>query len=270
MLNKIKKSILFCLVALMPILASGATSFMVFGSNAVYASSDTQPYIKYSIQWGDSLYKISKAYGVPIESIKTANNLKSDMIFAGKILNVPVAANKTLIQIISARGLNADRLKLSLLIDKSDKLLTVYNGNTPLKAYHVELGEGGTGDKQIAGDHKTPEGSFYITQKLVLNPVDEYLGTRWMRLSYPNIEDAQRGLNRGLINKATYDSIVNAVNNGQTPPQNTALGGGIGVHGGSTTKLGTNWTWGCVGLSNADVQDFYGYMNVGTKVVIRQ
>lgn len=266
---KIKKGMLFGLITLMLILVSGAANFMGLGSNAVYALSGTQPYIKYVVQWGDSLYKISKANGVSIESIKAANNLKSDMILAGKILYVPVAANKTLKEIISARGLNASQLQLSLLIDKSDKLLTIYNGTTPLKAYHVELGDGGTGDKQVAGDHKTPEGSFYIAQKLVLSPADEYLGTRWMRLSYPNIEDAKRGLGSGLINKTTYNAIVNAINNGQTPPQNTALGGGVGVHGGSTPKLGTNWTWGCVGLNNADVQDFYGYMNVGTKVVIQ-
>ncbi len=269
MQTKIRKSILFALIVIMVILASG-TGFMAMGTGSIYAASSTQPYIRYVVQWGDSLYKISKVYGSTINSIKAANNLQSDLILAGQTLKVPMTANKPLKDIISAKGLSAGQLQLRLVVDKSDKLLTVYNGNTPLKAYHVELGDGGTGDKQIAGDHKTPEGSFYITQRLVLDPADEYLGSRWMRLSYPNIEDAKRGLETGLINKATYNAIVSAINKGQTPPQDTALGGGIGIHGGSTSSFGTNWTWGCVGLTNKDVQDFYNYMYVGTKVVIQK
>ena len=241
------------------------------GQGTAYAAA--QPYASYVIQPGDSLYKISMAYGITVASLKAANGLSSDLIIAGKTLNIPItqasSQNMTLKNIIIRRDIDTSRLNIRLFVDKSDKLLTVYNGTTPLKAYHVELGDGGTGDKQVAGDHKTPEGSFYITQKLVLNPADQYLGTRWMRLSYPNIEDAQRGLNSGLINKATYDQIVNAINKGQTPPQNTALGGGVGVHGGSTAALGTNWTFGCVGLSNKDVQDFYDYVKVGTKVTIQ-
>lgn len=250
-------------------------SVAVFGSlgqGTAYAAS-AQPYASYVIQPGDSLYKISMAYGISIASLKAANGLSSDLIYSGRALNIPItqasSQNMTLKDIINRRGIAANQLNIRLFVDKSDKLLTVYNGTTPLKAYHVELGDGGTGDKQVAGDHKTPEGSFYITQKLVLDPADQYLGTRWMRLSYPNIEDAQRGLKSGIINKATYDQIVNAINNGRTPPQNTALGGGVGVHGGSTSALGTNWTFGCVGLSNKDVQDFYDYVKVGTKVTIQ-
>jgi murein L,D-transpeptidase YafK len=269
MSNKIKKGMLFGLMTLMLVMVFSAADFMTIGSTAAYASSNSQPTVRYTVQWGDSLYKISKVYGTSIESIKAANSLMSDMILSGQTLTIPVAPNRTLRAIINVKGLTAGQLNLRLFVDKSDKQLTVYNGNTPLKAYHVELGDGGTGDKQVAGDHKTPEGSFYITQKLVLNPGDEYLGTRWMRLSYPNIEDAKRGLNSGIINGTTYNAIVNAINNGQTPPQNTPLGGGVGIHGGSTASLGMNWTWGCVGLSNTDVQDFYDYMKVGTKVAIQ-
>lgn len=238
-----------------------------------YAAGSGQPYVKYTIQPGDSLYKISSAYGLTIASLKAANNLGSDVIYAGRTLNIPITQASTqwlsMDKIIARRGLNANNLQIRLFIDKSDKLLTVYNGSTPLKAYHVELGDSGPGDKYVAGDHKTPEGSFYITQKLVLDPADQFLGTRWMRLSYPNIEDAQRGLKSGLINQTVYNQIVNAINNGQTPPQNTALGGGVGIHGGSTPELGTNWTYGCTGLTNKDVQDFYGYVKVGTKVTIQ-
>jgi len=273
MLGKIKRITICGFIAAALIIASSAAGIASIGQNTVYAATVPGPYAKYVIQWGDSLYKISKAYGIPVISLKAANGMTTDMIIAGRSLNIPMALssneNKALKDIISGWGLSASNLQIRLFVDKSDKQLTVYNGNTPLKSYHVELGDSGSGDKKAAGDHKTPEGSFYITQKLVLNPPDEYLGTRWMRLSYPNIEDAQRGLNAGLINKTTYNAIVNAINNGQTPPQNTALGGGVGVHGGSTPALGTNWTFGCVGLTSKNVEDFYNYVKVGTKVTIQ-
>jgi Uncharacterized protein conserved in bacteria len=273
MVSKIKRVMMFVTTALVLIFITSTTGLSPMAQNTAYAAVAAQPYVKYTIQPGDSLYKISNAYGIPVDNLKSANNMSSDMIITGKTLNIPITQASTqklsLQTIISNRGLNASQLQIRLFVDKSDKLLTVYNGTTPLKSYHVELGDSGPGDKKVAGDHKTPEGNFYITQKLVLDPADQYLGTRWMRLSYPNIEDAQRGLNSGLINKTTYNAIVNAINNGQTPPQNTALGGGVGVHGGSTTALGTNWTYGCVGLTNHDVQEFYGYVKVGTKVTIQ-
>lgn len=154
-------------------------------------------------------------------------------------------------------------------VDKSDHILSIYSGNNLLKSYHVELSENGLGDKQVEGDHKTPEGTFYIAQKLIFNPPDQYLGSRWMMLSYPNIEDADRGLAQGLIDRKTHDSIVYAVNNGLIPPQDTPLGSGIGIHGGSSPAMGSDWTWGCVGLTNSDVEDFYNYVSVGTKVIIQ-
>ena len=155
-----------------------------------------------------------------------------------------------------------------LVVNKTDHTLTVY---APIKTYHVELGNNGSGDKLVAGDHKTPEGLYYTTEKLTLNPTDYYLGTRWARLSYPNKEDAERGLREGLINQETYDDIVYAIDNKLTPPQNTALGGGIGIHGGSIPDFGPDWTWGCVGLSNNDAENlFSNYLGVGTPVIIQK
>ncbi|MEW6172324.1 MAG: L,D-transpeptidase [Bacillota bacterium] len=158
---------------------------------------------------------------------------------------------------------------LKIVVNKTGRLLTLYSGATPLKSYQVEIGDSGLEDKQVAGDHKTPEGSFYIAEKSVFSPPDQYLGTRWMRLSYPNIDDARRGLNSGLIDQATYDYIVGATNSGQIPPQYTPLGGGIGIHGGNDTNGPGDWTWGCVGLANADVNEIYDYVSVGTPVVIQ-
>lgn len=178
------------------------------------------------------------------------------------------AAVKSLKQIFLDKDIDPEDAVIKIVVDKSDHTLGIAADGKLMKTYHVELGDGGLGDKNISGDHKTPEGTFYISQRSVLSPADYYLGSRWMELSYPNKEDADRGLKAGIISQETYDDIVSAINNGEIPPQNTALGGGVGIHGGSVASFGSDWTWGCVGLSNKDVEDFFSYIKVGTQVTI--
>lgn len=224
----------------------------------------------YSVKSGDTLFLIARKHGITVTELMLANDLKTELIMPGQVLIIPVRSIKPLKDILTEKGISFSAADLKIVIDKSDHILMIFSHGILLKTYNAETGDGGIGDKQVAGDHKTPEGNFYITQKSVLSPVDYYLGSRWLRLSYPDIEDAQRGLNQGIIDKNTYNEIVKAINQGQTPPQRTALGGGIGIHGGDIPEFGSNWTWGCVGLTNRDIEDFYNYVEVGTKVEIRR
>ena len=45
--------------------------------------------IQYTVVYGDSLYRISVKYRLTVESIKAANNLSSDALSVGQILNIP-------------------------------------------------------------------------------------------------------------------------------------------------------------------------------------
>ncbi|NLM96379.1 MAG: S8 family serine peptidase [Halanaerobiaceae bacterium] len=60
----------------------------------VGAERDNAPsgvqYISYTIKAGDSLYKISRMYGVSIESIMELNNIDSYLIYPGQILQIAV------------------------------------------------------------------------------------------------------------------------------------------------------------------------------------
>ena len=73
-------------------------------------------------------------------------------------------------------------------------------------------------------------------------------------LSYPNVEDAERGLRDGLISRAQHDAIVKAIKRKPTPPQNTTLGGDIYIHGNGASS---DWTWGCVALENEDIRELF-------------
>jgi hypothetical protein len=253
-MNKIRDKKIF-IITLVVFIVTCITTSVAFG---------------YTVKSGDTLYKIGKSSGVTVNSLKQANGLKSDIIYPGQVLSIPENQAEPLSDILKAKGITNPSSKLKIMIDKSEHVMNIYWGSTFLKTYHVDIGLAGLGDKQIEGDYKTPEGTFYIAEKSVLSPADQYLGTRWMRLSYPNIEDADRGLKQGLINQSTHDKILYAINNKLIPPQNTALGGAIGVHGGTVPAFGKDWTWGCVGLTSGDVQDFYNFTKVGTPVIIQK
>jgi lipoprotein-anchoring transpeptidase ErfK/SrfK len=97
----------------------------------------------------------------------------------------------------------------------------------------------------------------------------------FMQLNYPNIADAKRALKHELINRKQYRAILLAQIEGRMPPQNTPLGGAIGIHGiGVETKYKieihqfVDWTKGCIAMRNNEVDTLRRYITQGTKVVI--
>jgi murein L,D-transpeptidase YafK len=151
--------------------------------------------------------------------------------------------------------------QLKIVVEKSRYILSLYSGDSLLKRYPIALGLNPTDDKVRQGDYSTPEGEFYVC---ALVPNSAFY--KAFLISYPNADDAKRGLRDKLITKAQYQQIINAIRQGRTPPQNTRLGGEIEIHG---NGIGSNWTWGCVALENKDVDELWEVVKVGTKVVIR-
>lgn len=146
-----------------------------------------------------------------------------------------------------------------VVIRKSAHRLTVYDGDRRVRSYRAAVGSG-RGDKAREGDRRTPEGEFVICVK---NPRSRF--KRALGLSYPNVEDAARGLRDGLITSQQHDAIVAAIRQGKRPPWDTALGGEIMIHGGGA---GSDWTIGCVALEDEDVLEVYRALPVGTPVKI--
>jgi murein L,D-transpeptidase YafK len=169
----------------------------------------------------------------------------------------------------SASGANAQALpaplKLPLVnpkivVSKSARRLELYSGGRVVRVYRVVLGGDAVNDKEREGDLRTPEGDFRVVVKNEKSQFHLSLG-----LSYPNREDAERGLRAGLITRADYDRIVGAIRRGRTPPWDTPLGGEIYIHGGGTSS---DWTAGCVALDNSDIQELFDAVPVGTPVRI--
>jgi murein L,D-transpeptidase YafK len=166
-----------------------------------------------------------------------------------------------------AARVGREPLKLPLasphvVVSKSKRRLDLYSGGRVVRTYRVALGKSPSDDKERQGDYRTPEGEFYVCVKNVASRFYLSLG-----LSYPNREDAERGLRDHLITRAEHERIAAAIDKGLRPPWDTALGGEIFIHGGGS---GSDWTWGCVALDDADVRELFDAVPKGTRVVIER
>ena len=146
-------------------------------------------------------------------------------------------------------------------VTKSERRMELFSAGVVVRRYKIGLGLSPVEDKIRQGDRRTPEGEFYVFTKNDKSAFYLSLG-----VSYPNIEDAERGLRDNLISRRQYDAIVWAIRRKSTPPQNTRLGGDIYIHG---NGAGSDWTWGCVALENADMKELFDAVRVGTPVIIK-
>jgi murein L,D-transpeptidase YafK len=187
----------------------------------------------------------------------------------GKTFAVPTSTtNSSDIGVgISTTSVTQDRATLpqplvnpKIVVSKSRRDLTLYSDNKAVRVYRVALGLNPTDDKIRQGDHRTPEGEFYVFTK---NDKSSYYLS--LGLSYPNKEDAERGLRDKLITRRQYQQIMRAIETRTAPPQQTALGGDIYIHGGGTAN---DWTWGCVALANEDIRELFNAVPRGATVII--
>ena len=126
--------------------------------------------------------------------------------------------------------------------------MTLLTSDKVLKAYKVALGAVPVGPKRVEGDHKTPEGDYVIDAK---NSHSQFHLS--LRISYPSAADQERARSLGL-----------------------RPGGAIMIHGLARpfAYLGplhrqTDWTDGCVAVTNAEIDEIWKLVPVGTRVEIR-
>lgn len=154
-------------------------------------------------------------------------------------------------------------------IDTSAQTLAVYDQARHAVALFTDIsfGSGGVADVHLQGDHTTPRGRFHIMK---IRPSARF--DTFILLDYPQTEQADQALRNGAISLTTRDRIAAAVASGWQPPQDTALGGDIGIHGLGRDSLSIhrrfNWTDGCVALTNKQIRQLAGFVHPGMLVVI--
>ena len=148
---------------------------------------------------------------------------------------------------------------------KSQRRLELRYGDYVDREFKVSLGRAPRFAKEERGDYRTPVGRYYISSKHVSR------FHRFMHISYPNIDDAEKGYQRGLIDADQWADIFFANLHGDTPSPRTRLGGMVGIHGfGHREYLPIDWTEGCIAVSNDEIEYLYDVTPLGTPVIINE
>jgi murein L,D-transpeptidase YafK len=135
----------------------------------------------------------------------------------------------------------------SIVVEKSLRRLTIYYRQEKLKSYQVALGHNPVGDKQYQGDMRTPEGLYKIESKNPNSAFHKNLG-----ISYPS--DADRADAKRLGKPPGGDIKIHGLQNGY---------GYIGK-----AHLLRDWTYGCIALTDEEVDELYAATPVGTTILI--
>ena len=156
-----------------------------------------------------------------------------------------------------------------LLVDTQAHELSVMEGEEPIWTFNrIAIGRGGVTPSKLTRDHKTPLGEFHITE---IRKSD--LFHVFMELNYPNTEHAKAARDADHISEEDYWAIQRAAWKGLMPPQNTRLGGHIGIHGVGRGDLHIHqqfdWTQGCIALTNQQIEQLQALIGTGARVVIR-
>jgi len=135
----------------------------------------------------------------------------------------------------------------AVLVKKHEKRLYLMKNKTPFKIYRVAFGANSKGPKRKEGDERTPEGTYILDYK---NSDSDFYKS--IHISYPNDQDIKRAEELGI-----------------------SPGGDIMIHG---QKNGTknfsrihryvNWTDGCIAVTNAEMDEIWASVDVGTPITI--
>ncbi|KPK17815.1 MAG: hypothetical protein AMJ62_00745 [Myxococcales bacterium SG8_38] len=156
-----------------------------------------------------------------------------------------------------------------ILVDTKTHTLSVFGGERLLARFdNIAIGRGGFSQDRMRHDGTTPLGTFHIDRINAQSRFRLFFG-----IDYPRPEHAQRAFDAGRIDAEDYQRIVAAFERRKSPPQDTPLGGQLGIHG-----LGAgdprihelvNWTQGCIALTNEQIRRLSQWIHVGMRVEVR-
>ena len=154
-----------------------------------------------------------------------------------------------LLLLFYAKNLGASENIDFIVVNKDKRDITMYKEGKLLKKFKISLGFEPIGTKIKKGDGKTPEGLYYIEDK-----ISESSFFLALKISYPNPWDIRRALEL-----------------------NYHPGGQIMIHGvpnkGYDHKYhnsNNDWTEGCVAISNQQMLRIWKKISIGTPILIKK
>ncbi len=129
-----------------------------------------------------------------------------------------------------------------VVVNKGARRMYLLHHDKVLEDYDIRLGFAPVGHKEIEGDGRTPEGHYMIDRRNPNSAFHLSLG-----IDYPRAHD-----------RARAEAI------GKSP------GGDIFIHGQKVPfkKDKGDWTWGCIAVTNKEMEDVYAMVRDGTPILI--
>jgi murein L,D-transpeptidase YafK len=143
----------------------------------------------------------------------------------------------------ASENLPVDRI----VIAKQARTLSTFRAGRLLNTYRVALGQNPIGSKEQEGDMKTPEGIYSIDARNAES--DFHLA---LHLSYPSAADTARAAARGM--DAGCDIEIHGLPNGHSP---------------ADFHPGTDWTSGCIAVTDQEIEELWRIAPITTRVEIK-
>lgn len=189
------------------------------------------------------------------------------VVVYGIILNL---REVTLEEAMAFKGIKEFQ-KINIIIDRSSFSLSLFDDTTLVKTYKASFGRNVKEPKKTDGDGATPIGVYKICS---IDTASEY--HKFFKINYPNLEDAEETLRRGIISREEFEDIKFNYYYADCTPFSKILGGNIGIHGigrlnfvFKNLPFAYNWTDGSIALSDENIDELYSVVKKGTKVVIK-
>jgi murein L,D-transpeptidase YafK len=139
----------------------------------------------------------------------------------------------------------------SILVRKDIRRLYLMHDHHIIKGYNIALGRNPAGHKERRGDHKTPEGIYKISLK---NAHSGY--HKALKISYPNSKDRARAHKKGL--DPGNDVFLHGLSNDPKRKKELLAGEHPVI----------NWTWGCIAVTDHEIDEIFRVVPVGTPIEI--
>lgn len=150
------------------------------------------------------------------------------------------------IEVESARGRLIQKVAADhILVEKSKRTMKLYSNNKVIREYNISLGKVPIGPKRQQGDNKTPEGNYRIISRK-----SDSMYHLSLKISYPSEQDKEQSRIMGV-----------------------EPGDFIMIHG-LPADFGTrprpkDWTFGCIAVTNEEIEEIWRLVPDGVSIEIR-
>ncbi|MEZ5597215.1 MAG: L,D-transpeptidase family protein [Pseudomonadales bacterium] len=133
-------------------------------------------------------------------------------------------------------------------VHKADRQLELWSQGRVVRRYAVALGWSPVGHKRYNGDGRTPEGDYVLDFR---NENSAYY--RSIRISYPSAEDERAARASNL--DPGGDIMIHGQKNGASWAE--------------LTRRYRDWTLGCIAVTNAEMDEIWSLVPLGTPIRIQ-